>query len=305
MNLLKKIRTFSSNLFNPKKSRSMELQKKESLPSKHIESLLPIPFVITENLLSKDPSTENISLQKQFEKDTENNNYKSISLDNAIVNAAQNLLLSEKRILMLAITEAVSNDASQNKNKPIRLMAKTFYKTYKLERQTAYEQMKNACHSLLKKYVSWYEKHPKGIQKIEMNWLTSARYAPKEGFIEIAFTPDIKKYLFELTENFTTYRLEQAKALRSMYSWRLLEILSQFKNTGWRQIDLSDLLRAMDATQYASKSFTHIRRRIIEPAVQELNKKEELEIEWSAIKKGKKVISILFTFKKEVRIKNT
>lgn len=223
-----------------------------------------------------------------------------ISIDNAIVNAAQNLLLSEKRIIMLALTQISNLTIEQSSQSlPIRITAKQFSLTYKINIKTAYEQLHDTCDKLLTKHVSWHESTPKGPHEIKMNWLTSCRYAPKEAFVELSFSPEIKKHLLELRSNFTTYKLEQTRALRSIYSWRLLELLAQFKGTGWRQFDLYQFLIAMNASQYYEKNFSDIRRKIIQPAVKELNAKEKSDISWKTIKEKNKVIAIHFEFKKE------
>src|SRR5260364_299055 len=49
-----------------------------------------------------------------------------------------------------------------------------------------------------------------------------------------------------LRGNHTTYPLKQAAGLRSIYSWLLLEMLMQFKGTGWREIDVDFFVQAED-----------------------------------------------------------
>jgi plasmid replication initiation protein len=99
-----------------------------------------------------------------------------------------------------------------------------------------------------------------------------------------------------LKKQFTSYQLQQASALRSVCSWRLLELLTRFKSTGWAEYTIEDFAIAMDATEKQKMDFAAIRRKIIEPAVKELQEKDGWCIEWNTIKDGRKVKAIRFDF---------
>jgi plasmid replication initiation protein len=117
--------------------------------------------------------------------------------------------------------------------------------------------------------------------------------------VELVWWPELLPALFGLKKNFTTYQLQQASALRSGYSWRLLELLTRFKATGWAEYDIEDFAAAMDATPKQREDFAAIRRKIIEPAVAELNEKDGWKIEWEPIKAGRKVKAVRFTFERD------
>jgi plasmid replication initiation protein len=102
-----------------------------------------------------------------------------------------------------------------------------------------------------------------------------------------------------LRGNHTTYLLRQAASLRSIYSWRLLELLMQFKDTGWRQMPIKDFLRAMDAKPSHMQNFKDARRQIIEVAVKELQEKDGWMIDWDTVREGRKVVGIKFNFKRD------
>lgn len=99
-----------------------------------------------------------------------------------------------------------------------------------------------------------------------------------------------------LRKNFTSYQLQQASALRSVYSWRLLELLTRFKSTGKAEYTIEDFCTSMEATEKQRADFNNIRRRMIEPAVKELTQKDGWLIQWEPIKAGRKVKSLRFTF---------
>ena len=81
-----------------------------------------------------------------------------------------------------------------------------------------------------------------------------------------------------------------------MYSWRLLELLLRFKESGWAEYTIEDFAVAMDATPKQAADFAKIRTKIIEPAIKELFDKNGFVIQWKPIKAGRKVKSLRFDF---------
>ena len=106
-------------------------------------------------------------------------------------------------------------------------------------------------------------------------------------------------HLVGLKKQFTSYQLAQASALRSIYSWRLLELLTRFEANGWAEYDIEDFATAMDATENQRSDFGKIRTKIIEPAVKELIEKDGWIIEWKPIKAGRKVKVLRFDFSRD------
>ncbi len=104
------------------------------------------------------------------------------------------------------------------------------------------------------------------------------------------------RHLVGLQRQFTTYQLQQASALRSTYSWKLLELLMRFKDTGRAEYMIEDFCASMGATEKQRADFNNIKRRMIEPAVRELQEKDGWLIQWMPIKAGRKVKSLSFTF---------
>jgi len=113
--------------------------------------------------------------------------------------------------------------------------------------------------------------------RVDMRWVGRCTYHEGEGWVELAWWPEILSALFGLKKNFTTYQLQQATALRSAYSWRMLELLSRFQSTGWAEYDIEDFATAMDATEKQRADFAKLRTKIIEPAKKGTGGKGRLE----------------------------
>ena len=103
----------------------------------------------------------------------------------------------------------------------------------------------------------------------------------------------------QLNGLFTSYRLSRVSALRSLYSWRLFDLLMQFRKTGWLKIPIADFYHAVEAPETFKANFSNLRRWCIEPAVKEIREKDGLDLTWEAIKAGRKVVMLEFKFPKE------
>ena len=99
-----------------------------------------------------------------------------------------------------------------------------------------------------------------------------------------------------LHERFASYKLKQIAGLKSTYSIRLLEFLTQFKATGKLIIEL-DRFKDRLGIKDEYKRFTNLRMRVIEPAIKELQEKSNLVINWNPIKSGKTIKQLEFIFK--------
>jgi plasmid replication initiation protein len=98
-----------------------------------------------------------------------------------------------------------------------------------------------------------------------------------------------------LHKQFSSYRLKQIAGLKSVYSIRLLEFLTQFKSTGKLAIELRKFKDRLEIkNEY--KRFYNLKMRVIEPAVKELMEKSNLIINWKPIKTGKRITQLEFIF---------
>lgn len=223
-----------------------------------------------------------------------------VNMSNALVTAAQRLSLAEKRVLSFAV--ASLNTFSHNGGADggmVKLSAHRYAEQFGVDPDTAYDQLQSCAESIITKQVWWYEEAKRGIKKKQINWLGAAEYYKGEGTVSLWFTAQIAPHLLQLKGQFTTYQLAQASALRSVYSWRLLELLSQFESTGWRQIELDEFHHAMETPNSYRANFKDCRCWVIAPAVKELQEKDGWLIDWTPIKTGRKVTALRFEFKRD------
>jgi plasmid replication initiation protein len=233
---------------------------------------------------------------------------KWVGLSNALVRSGQALNLAEKRLLMLAVSKLDSSKALSFGEVPTsRVHAADYAKEYGVNPNTAYEALQAASKSLYERSITMFEpahtRQGKPLKPIvtNMRWVGRAQYHEGEGWIELGWWPELLPHLTGLKREFTKYKLQQANALRSIYSWRLLELLMHYQSTGVAEYTIEDFCTSMEATEKQKQNFAKIRTKIIEPAVKELIEKDGWLIEWRPMKTGRKVSKLRFEFKKTIQ----
>jgi plasmid replication initiation protein len=112
----------------------------------------------------------------------------------------------------------------------------------------------------------------------------------------VCFTAEVAPHVLALRTQFTTYKLKQAAALRSIYAWRLYECCQSWRSKGRWKVSIDDFMNAMEAPASCRKDFGNLRNRVIEPAVSEIRQKNNLVLDWEAERAGRKVIGLVFRF---------
>lgn len=233
-----------------------------------------------------------------------------VALDNALNRAAQGLTLPEKRLVMIAVAQLNSKKLIRSTlDAPFvtRVRASEYAENAKVHPSVGYRGLKVASQKLEERKITFFDDGATGKRRgplrVSMRWVGRTTYHDGEGWVELAWWPEVMPYLTGLESEFTEYQLRQAIAFRSLYSWRLLELLMQYKDTGWMQITIEEFGHAMDATELQRADFAAIRRKMIEPAVKELNEKDAWLVTWEPIKAGRKVIALRFTFARDDQLR--
>ena len=228
-----------------------------------------------------------------------------VNMSNALTRAGHGLTLAEKRIVAIAASTLDSARVLLAGEVPkTRIMAAEYAETFGVSLDVAYVQLRDSAKALHDRHITFFEpsykRNGKPIKptRVVMNWVGQVNYQEGEGWVELHWWPALMRHLVGLKKQFTSYQLQQASALRSAYSWRLLELLMRFKTTGWAEYTIEDFCQSMDATEKQRADFAKIRTKIIEPAVKELTEKDGWLIEWKPIKAGRKVRALRFTFLK-------
>ncbi|MFZ7286270.1 replication initiation protein, partial [Avibacterium gallinarum] len=199
----------------------------------------------------------------------------TIYKDNYLVEASYRLTLMEQRIVLYAISKLNPKEPQREHSFYVNDLIKFFPD---IEPSSAYRALREAVYKLSERWVR--TEHPKYIK--EFRWVSSRTYFKDEGRIDIAFTPEIMPYLSQLEQQFTRYQLKNISSFKGTYSIRLYELLTQYRSTGNRVINLEDL---RDRLQVKDKypTFKAFNQWVIKPAIKEINEKSDLKVEYDTI----------------------
>ncbi len=232
---------------------------------------------------------------------------KTISMSNALARGTHALTLPQKRLVSLALTKTDSWTEGERvrvleRGWQVTLTAQEYAEAYDVSMSTAYLQLIETSRSLMRTLWKTYTEEMRGNRKvrtrIEGPWLTLGQYQDHTGTVAITFHWLVSPHLLELRQQVTRYQLKQATALRSMYSWRLLECLKSWQSTGKWVVGVDEFAEAMDAPPSIAARYASLKQRVIDTAIKELREKGGMDVKMTVVGKlGKKVTRLLFEFK--------
>jgi hypothetical protein len=137
--------------------------------------------------------------------------------------------------------------------------------------------------------------------------LNSFLYEKGSGNILLQLSDKIRPFFFALKNNYTLFQFQTALKLKSKYSKRIYEMLSQFKKTGVFKISVQDLKERFELFDPKTgkeeySNFNLFATKVLEVAKKEINNLTEIDVEYSTEKTGRKITHLHFkiTSKKEV-----
>lgn len=214
---------------------------------------------------------------------------RSVTQDNALINASYTMSLHEKRLLVSAISQLdPTGKAWLQGRAEATVLASEWAELFGLDRKSAYKRLRKASSDLYARSVRIRGDHRNGRN---IRWLQAEEYSEDEGRVTIVFSGEVLHYLTSLFDQFTKYDLLGVAGLKSTHSVRMYELASQFKGTGWRQISLDDL-REMFCLSDAYPRWQDLKKNVIDRACQEITQKSDLNVEYTLVKQGRNVVGI-------------
>ncbi|MCB2357154.1 replication initiation protein [Clostridium estertheticum] len=213
---------------------------------------------------------------------------------NYIVEASYKLSVGEQRVIYV-LTSMINKDDADFKL--YKFTAKEFANIIGTKSKNIYSQVSQYVEALRDRDLTIIKE--KSILKTK--WLSSAEYFVDEGYVELEFSPKLKPYLLLLKKRFTKLSLEQMVRFNSQYSGRIYELLKQYQIIGLRIFRIEDLKSLLGIEIGEYKLYGDFKRKILVKAQKEINHDSELFIDFEEIKKGRKVESIKFIIKTNLK----
>jgi len=215
---------------------------------------------------------------------------KLIKQSNAITEARYEMSATEMNVVFMLLSQLDHHDDSLK-----TYMVKVKDLQSLLDSEVKYSHLKDATYNLRSRTYEIKEKD--GLLQIGL--ISSAKYHVNKGTIELSLDPKIRPYLFDLKKSFTTFQLFMALAVKSKYSKRLYQMLSQYKDTGAMYISVDELklrLSLIDSKTGIEryKDFNLFKRRVLDVAKEELNEMTDITFDYKEKKTGRKVTHLRF-----------
>jgi plasmid replication initiation protein len=232
----------------------------------------------------------------------------NVIISKALINGIHRLEINGKRSLGLALSQLEQKKLSYLDDKGswcVELNASDFSKTFELNPSDVYVSMQRGVQELLKTAVTLHsvDKETNRARKTEMPWMQKIEYVEGQGKISLKFnyllTQHITRFINGAGGGYALYKITQAGRLRSVYSWRLFEMFSQFRDTGWLSIDIDDLHERLETSESVRKNFGKFKINL-NTIIQELRDKCKLDVKYEVIKEGRRYSKIKFAFRDDL-----
>lgn len=156
-----------------------------------------------------------------------------------------------------------------------------------------YQNVKKTLKSLRDK--SFWVELEDGTETL-CSWVNKVWCNKRSGKARIRLDDDLAKYLISLSEQFTQYELINTLPMKSQYSFRIYELMKSYAFARQKIFDLEDLKKKLMAEVY--NRYVDFRRKVLDVAMDEINRYTDLEVSYEPLKQGKKVTEIMFFIKK-------
>ncbi len=216
---------------------------------------------------------------------------------NALVEASYRLGLNEQRLILCCISQ-IRRDEPITDKIMYSVSASEFAKICDIDPKIAYQQLQSTAITLKRREIRiTQEPNGQGRRKKTLiaNWVQTIEYTEGEGTVKLRFNHDILPYLTGLSRCFTSYKLKNVVCMSSSYGVRIYELLAQWERFGERVISVQWLKENLQIEKKYEK-LRDFKRRVLDPAIKDINKNSDLWVKWEQRKTGRKVTHLIFNF---------
>lgn len=254
-----------------------------------------------------------------------------IVIDNSLVTSAYNLTLNEQRLIYCVLKQIPKGEQIDPKT-PFYITRNDFIELGSDPSNVA-QEIRQATRDLRKKSIFI----PTPLGEVEIGWITEvlrydanaekklrALYPNPDDYDEyikqlrfynlldslpthraddnivarLVFDERVVPRLSNLKASFTQVDLSDVAGFTSTYTFRIYQLLMQYKSTGFVKISLDDL-RFMLMLKLKYPLVADLKRWVIETAVKEINEKTPYAVKYELIKKGRKFTHLELKFKEK------
>ena len=211
---------------------------------------------------------------------------------NELINARMNgFSAAQIRLFEMLIAQL---ERDQDKFHSQRIYLRDFVEGVGTKHKGEFDRAREVTKSLMSHVIEIWD----GDKLRQRNILHSADYDKKKPYVEIVFHPDLRPYLLQLKERFTTYDVRNILVLKRVYSMRMYQLMKQYLFIGKKTFLVEELKRIL-GLEGKYKKYGDFKKYAIQAAQRELREKCDITFDFEEIKKGRKVEFIRFFIRRQ------
>ena len=156
------------------------------------------------------------------------------------------------------------------------------------------KQLKTTIKSLMSKPLELPVEYEEEFEIV--NWFSYFKYS-RTGLITCRFDKRLKPYLIELSGTRILADFRHLLPMNSSYSKRMYLLLKEYNKIGMRTFNVEELQSILKVPK-SLKIYNRFKEKVLKRAEIDINKFTDLEVNFSEKKRGRKVIEITYTIKK-------
>lgn len=222
---------------------------------------------------------------------------KYVCQSNELVQGKQGLKLNSTKLVRAAIMQVAKEDEELH---PYVITIGELADLLQISKSNVYRDINAITDDIISHPVFVRKQNGDKIQWVKIPWVQKCEYNSDTGLL-LQLNVELAPYLVKLKERYTQYTLQEIVSFKSVYSIRLYELLkskimsSSIPGKGIDvQLSLEAIRECCGCEGKVYDHFSHLRTRVIEPAVEEINQKTWCNLSYSLRKDGRSVCGIVF-----------
>lgn len=224
---------------------------------------------------------------------------------NNLIDCSYKLTLSEQRLINLAckklkpkfIDKNISMDemitlVKANVFEPIEITVPEYKKEFKVRSNNIYNEMTSVADSLFERKIVYYD--DRGVLT-KKRWVITSRFDDSSKKVSLQFHPDLIMDLLVFRGKYTKLNYSFLTSIKNSYTGRIYELLRQYLALKKRVFDLNDLRFKLNLLDGEYPNYANLKQKILTPSVKWINENSDINIDFTEIKKGRKVVGIHFS----------
>lgn len=219
-----------------------------------------------------------------------------VKKSNKLINAMFDLTLQCNRLLAYAISK-LPPDLTPTPGVPVRveIVVLEFARMFGLDEDGAYREVEETGDLLREKGIQLDANETQCGLRVKTKVVQRQDYDDKNGRTWLQFDEEIVPHLLALQADFTQYKIKDVYQFSTASAWRVYELLKEAKGKGHAQRDFEvEELKAKLGLSGLYARVGNFKQRVLDPAVAEINKHSDIEVQYEQRKRGRCIIGFTF-----------